>query len=283
MKKSYIAIASGCVAAALLATIGYTQAQDDTAPKAAVAPAAPAPVSAEQAKKAFSYYIGFGLGRQISAEASTLTADDFDKDAFFTALQDAMSGKTPTMDQAELEAGMSAFADTLQAREAAAAKANLDKGLAFQAEFAKQEGVVKTESGLQYRVLTAGEGRKYDEAQDGKDAVCMVTYEGKLIDGTTFDKSEEPVPFPIGRVVPGFSEALKLMPIGSEWEICIPASLGYGEQGTGPIPGNSTLVFTMKLSDIKKNDAPAQMPMQLTPEMIQQLQSQGLEVMPDGE
>lgn len=281
MKKTHIMIACGLVAAAAtVATFGYAQAQQNSPAQAeAAAPAAAAPVTAEQAKKAFSYFVGIQFGRQISQGVSSLSVDDFDKETFFAAVEEGLKGTQPSMSQEDLAAGMDAFINTLEAREKAIAEANAEKGKAFQAEFAKQEGVTKTESGLQYRVLTAGDGRKYDAAQDGEEALASITYEGKLIDGTTFDMSETPIDMPVNQVVPGFSEALKLMPIGSEWEVCIPGELAYGERATGPIPANSTLVFTIKLVDIKKNTAPAGGAMQLTPEMIQQLQAQGLEVM----
>lgn len=273
-------IACGLVAAAAVVPICYSQAQQAPATAAAAAPAA-APVSPEQAKKAFSYFIGYKFGQEMAMGAKQLTGSDFDKDVFFQGVNDSLAGSIPTISQEDLEAGMDAFVSMIEEREKVAAQENLTKGEAFRAEFAKQEGVVKTESGLLYRVLTPGEGRKYDEAQDGKDALCMVTYEGKFIDGKTFDKAETPVPMPVNGVVPGFAEALKLMPIGAEWEVCIPSDLAYGTMGAGPIQGNSTLVFTLKMTDIQKNDAPAQQTMQLTPEMIQQLQAQGLEVVAD--
>ena len=188
------------------------------------------------------------------------------------------------MDQAAIEAGMNAFVMTMQKREQVKAEANLAAGKAYQEEYAKGEGVTKTESGLLYRVITAGEGRKYDPATDGEGSLCNVSYEGKLIDGTVFDKSPAPIEMPIDRVVPGFSEALQLMPIGSTWEICIPSELAYGPQGPAPIGNNSTLVFTITLNDITK--APAQQAnsrslQQLPPEVLQQLQQQGLEIEPE--
>lgn len=282
MKKSHMMmIAAGLVAVAAVTPLCFSQA-------AAPAPAAEktateAPASAADAKTAFSYYAGFTFAQQISQGITTLSVDDFDKEVFFKAVADSLKGDGPTMSEEAIAAGMRAFVDTVQAREKVVGEQNLEKGKAFQAEFAKQEGVTKTESGLMYRVLTKGEGRTYDEAQDGADALASVTYEGKKIDGTTFDKAESPIPMPINQVVPGFSEALKAMPIGSEWEICIPSDIAYGEQGPGPIGANSTLIFTVKLHDITKNEAPqGPMPMQLTPEMIQQLQAQGLDVVDDG-
>lgn len=250
-----------------------------SAPAAAAAPAAQAPVSADAAKKAFSYYMGYRFGMEVASGASTLTAEDFDKDQFFAAMAASLKGERPGMSQAEIEAGMAAFVETLQAREKAVAAENLKAGQAFEAEYAKKEGVTKTESGLMYRVVTPADGRKYDEAKDGANAIAKVTYEGKLIDGTVFDKSQQAIDMPVDRVVPGFAEAVKLMPIGATYEFCIPAALAYGEQGTGPIKANSTLIFTISLLGIEKApEAPAGQGMQLTPEMIEALQQQGLPV-----
>ena len=257
------------------------------APEAAAAPVsttAPATVSTEDAKKAFSYFIGFRFGQEVSAGATTLTADDFDKDTFFLALQDSLAGKQPSMDSATIEAGMNAFVMAMQQREAAKAEANLAAGKAYQEAYAQNEGVTKTESGLLYRVITPGEGRKYDPATDGDSALCNVMYEGKLIDGTVFDKSQAPIDMPINRVVPGFSEALKLMPIGSTWEVCIPSELAYGPQGPSPIGNNSTLIFTITLNNIAKAPEPqmdTRSLQQLPPEVLQQLQQQGLEIEPE--
>lgn len=256
------------------------------ATEAANAPVTPTTISAEDAKRAFSYFIGYRFGQEVSAGATTLTADDFDKDTFFQALQDSLTGQQPSMDQAIIEAGMNSFVMTMQQREAAKAQANLAAGKAYQEAYAKNEGVTKTESGLLYTIITPGEGRKYDPATDGAGAICNVSYEGKLIDGTVFDKSPAPIDMPIDRVVPGFSEALKLMPIGSTWEVCIPSELAYGPQGPAPIGNNSTLIFTITLNNISKAPEPqmgagARSLNQLPPEILQQLQQQGLELMPE--
>ncbi len=254
----------------------------------AAAPAIdPTTVSEDDAKKAFSYFIGYRFGQEVSAGATTLTIDDFDQDTFFEALEDSISGKQPTMDQARIEAGMNAFVMAMQKREQMKAEANLAAGKAYQEEFAKGEGVTKTESGLLYRVVTPSDGRKYDPATDGAGAICNVMYEGKLIDGTVFDKSPAPIDMPIDRVVPGFSEALKNMPIGSTWEVCIPSELAYGPQGPAPIGNNSTLIFTITLNNITQAPAPqtdgmdARSLQQLPPEVLQQLQQQGLEIEPE--
>ena len=119
-------------------------------------------------------------------------------------------------------------------------------------------GIVTTASGLQYKVLTAGAATgARPTAQD----VALINYEGKLLDGTTFDKSQQPTPIPVAGVVPGFSEALKLMRKGAKWRIWLPPSLGYGDRTTGPIPPNSTLVFDLELVDFRSEAEIRQMQM----------------------
>lgn len=111
---------------------------------------------------------------------------------------------------------------------------------------ARASGVVTTASGLQYKVLEPGQT---GGARPTNSDVALVNYEGKLLDGTTFDKSQQPTPMPVSGVVPGFSEALKLMPKGSKYRIWLPPQLAYGEKGAGPIPPNSTLTFDVELLD----------------------------------
>ena len=111
---------------------------------------------------------------------------------------------------------------------------------------ARASGVMTTPSGLQYKVLQPGQP---GAAKPTNTDVALVNYEGKLLNGTTFDKSQQPTPMPVAGVVPGFSEALKLMPKGAKYRIWIKPSLGYGAETKGPIPGNSTLVFDVELVD----------------------------------
>ncbi|WBH16153.1 FKBP-type peptidyl-prolyl cis-trans isomerase [Sphingomonas radiodurans] len=125
-----------------------------------------------------------------------------------------------------------------------AAAALAVQGDDFMARNARAKGVVSTASGLQYQVLTPGAGAKPTDTD-----VALVNYEGKLLDGTTFDKSQQPTPFPVTGVVKGFSEGLKLMPKGSKYRFWIKPELGYGAETKGPIPGNSTLVFDVELLD----------------------------------
>ena len=126
---------------------------------------------------------------------------------------------------------------------------NLAKGKAYLEANAKKEGVKVTESGLQYKILTEGDGAK-PTAED----TIKVHYKGTFIDGETFDSSYdrgEPAEFKAGGLIKGWVEALQMMPVGSKWELVIPSDLAYGSGG-GRIPANSVLVFEMELLDIVK-------------------------------
>lgn len=126
----------------------------------------------------------------------------------------------------------------------------VDPNATFLARNAKTAGVKQTPSGLQYKVLTPGKG-----ATPTDEDVALVQYEGKLTDGTVFDQSnpQQGFPVPLGEkaVVPGFEEAVKLIPVGGKYRVWIPARLGYGPRTTGPIPANSVLVFDLEMVDFK--------------------------------
>ena len=107
-------------------------------------------------------------------------------------------------------------------------------------------GIITTPSGLRYKVLKAGDTKGPSPTNAD---VTLVNYEGRLLDGTVFDKSQQPTPLPVSGVVPGFSEGLKLMHKGGKYRLWIKPELGYGERSTGPIPPNSTLVFDVELQD----------------------------------
>lgn len=113
-------------------------------------------------------------------------------------------------------------------------------------KYKEEEGVKTTESGLMYKVLKAGNG-----AIPTDDDIVEVNYEGKLVDGTVFDSSydrKQSIKFPVNGVIKGWTEALKMMPVGSTWELMIPAELAYGEHGAGrAIPGNAALIFKVEL------------------------------------
>ncbi len=194
-----------------------------------------------------SYGIGLNVGSQLAD-----SRDRLDRMAFMRGVEDALQGSEPAIDRAEIQPALEAFAQEIQAAAAAAreqaATENSEAGVAFLAENAERDDVVTTESGLQYEVLSEGEG----PTPAAGDQV-EVHYTGTLIDGTEFDSSRggDPAVFGVGAVIPGFSEALQLMPVGSQYRIWIPSDLAYGPQGSGPIIGpNSVLVFDIELLGI---------------------------------
>ena len=141
------------------------------------------------------------------------------------------------------------LAQAQQGQSSADGAANLEKGRAFLAENGQREGVITTESGLQYEVIVQGEGEKPNAASS-----VEVHYEGMLLDGTVFDSSYErgeSITFPLNRVVQGWTEGLQLMPVGSTYRFYIPAELAYGSRATGKIPAQSTLIFKVELLGIK--------------------------------
>jgi len=128
------------------------------------------------------------------------------------------------------------------------AQQNLEEGEAYMAQNALRPGVVTTASGLQYEVIVQGTGER-----PGLMDVVRVHYEGTFLDGTVFDSSflfGEPVEFPVSIVIPGWIEGLQLMNVGSTYRFVMPADLAYGPFGAGPIPPNATLIFTVELLDI---------------------------------
>jgi len=129
-------------------------------------------------------------------------------------------------------------------------KDNITNGKKFLEENSKKQGVITTASGLQYKVITEGTG-----AKPGPESNVTTHYKGMLIDGTVFDSSyerKEPVSFPVGGVIPGWTEALQLMKVGSKWELYIPQELGYAERDMGVIKPFSTLIFEIELISVEE-------------------------------
>src|SRR5690606_23434462 len=155
----------------------------------------------------------------------------------------------PRLNEQELQA---AFQKAQERIDAAASQGSLkqqQEGADFLAKNRERDGVMVTDSGLQYEVLVAGDGAKPQE-----DQTVEVHYHGTLIDGTVFDSSVkrgETISFPVNGVIPGWVEALQLMAVGSKWKLFIPADLAYGNRAQGPIPASSTLIFEVELLAIK--------------------------------
>jgi len=173
--------------------------------------------------------------------------------AFAQALKDVRDGVDSRLSEEEMQSAMQAFQEQAMAQREAEQKkiseANATEGAAFLESNKAKDGVVTTDTGLQYRVITEGTGVK-PKATD----TVTVHYSGKLLDGTEFDSSyarQEPVNFPVNGVIAGWTEALQLMPQGSKWELVIPSDLAYGPGGNGPIPPNSVLTFEVELLEVK--------------------------------
>ena len=203
-------------------------------------------------KNRISYTIGVNIGKDFKGQEI-----DVNTDALMVGIRDSLEGKELKLTDEEMVAEIQAFQQKMQAKmvaemEAAAGK-NQAEGEAFLAENAKKEGVVVTESGLQYKVVEEGEGDSPGAAD-----VATVHYRGTLIDGTQFDSSYDrgqPATFPVGGVIPGWTEALQLMKPGAKYQLFIPSALAYGERGAGQDIGpNSTLLFDVELISVEKGE-----------------------------
>jgi UDP-GlcNAc:undecaprenyl-phosphate/decaprenyl-phosphate GlcNAc-1-phosphate transferase len=200
-------------------------------------------------KDKVSYAVGLEFARSIQGQGI-----EVDPKLVVVGLNDALSGGKPLMTEEDLRATMIAIQDGVKQKQmqamTKAAEENKKAGEAFLAENAKKEGVVALPSGLQYKILKAGEGKK---PTDTDTIAC--NYRGTFIDGTEFDSSlgtGKPAIFGVKGVIAGFGEALKLMPVGSKWQLFVPSKLAYGERGANNVIGpNSTLVFEVELVSIQ--------------------------------
>jgi FKBP-type peptidyl-prolyl cis-trans isomerase FklB len=216
---------------------------------AAQASAEEAPALKTQ-KERMSYGIGVDNARNFQR-----LGFDLDLDALIRAMRDVYSGGKLLMSEEDLRAMRSAYQAELKTRQASAgrkvAEENKKAGAAFLAANKDKEGVVTLPSGLQYKILKAGDGKTPTDAD-----TVECHYRGTLLDGTEFDNSytkERPAKFTLKRgIIDGWREALKLMPVGSKWQLFVPPQLAYGENGTGRYVGpNATLVYELELLAIK--------------------------------
>jgi FKBP-type peptidyl-prolyl cis-trans isomerase FklB len=202
-----------------------------------------------------SYCIGVNIGKSFKKDGV-----EVDPDIIVKAMKDALAGQALLLTDEAMMSTMQAFQAEMmrkrqpqmsgKAAEAAkmAAEANKKAGEAFLAENKTKEGVVCLPSGLQYKVITMGDGKKPAVTD-----TVTCNYRGTLLDGTEFDSSYkrgEPASFPLNGVIKGWTEALQLMPVGSKWQLFIPGNLAYGE-GHGPGGPNSTLIFEVEVLGIK--------------------------------
>lgn len=212
------------------------------------APVMAADSSLKTEEDRLSYSLGLIMGQRLTQDFDQLNVD-----VMAQAIKDLYAKGDLKMTEAEVKETMQAFQQKKmleqQEAQAKASEANLKAGQEFMAANGKKKGVVTTASGLQYQVLTKGNGAKPALTDQVK-----VHYEGKLLNGEVFDSSYqrgEPVTFGLNQVISGWQEGLQLMSVGSKWKIFIPSDLAYGPGGTGgPIGPNETLVFEVELLDI---------------------------------
>jgi FKBP-type peptidyl-prolyl cis-trans isomerase len=210
--------------------------------------------SLETEKDKVSYAIGVEMSQDIKREHV-----EVDPGLVARGLKDGIAGKKLLLTETELRDTVAAFNNARRESARAAAEENRKRGESFLAENAKRAGVTTLPSGLQYQVLKVG-----DQGRPPTDAdVAVCHYRGTLIDGTEFDSSYgRPVPFTfrVGTVIPGWREALHLMPVGSKWKLFVPPQLAYGEQGLKAksgktVPPNTTLVFELELLGVRQAEA----------------------------
>jgi len=195
-----------------------------------------------------SYGIGLNMGGQLQPASSHI-----DLAALRAGIEDALAEREPRLAEDELQAAMQAFNETIQAKMQADAdesgQKNTAEGEAYLAANGEKEGVITTESGLQYEVLREGDGASPTTADR-----VTIHYRGTLIDGTEFDSSyerEAPSTFGVTGVIAGFSEGLQLMTVCSQYRFFIPGDLAYGAGGSAPNIGpNATLIFEIELLEI---------------------------------
>lgn len=194
--------------------------------------------------------IGYTIGHQIGQDLKR-SGMPIEVNALSQAIKDVLSGAKPAMTEAEMKTAMEALQAKQMKAQTEIGEKNKKAGEAFLEANKKKEGVVVLPSGMQYKVLTKGTGKK----PTAKDTVS-VNYRGTLIDGKEFDSSYtrgQPATFPVSGVIKGWQDLLPMMPVGSKWQVFIPADLAYGARGAGPdIGSNSTLVFDIELLEIKK-------------------------------
>ncbi len=241
MKMKWIACVIGL-------TFSAAWAQDTATSTTATTSASETTLANDQDK--VSYSIGVDLGKHLKRQGIEINPVVFSK-----GLVDGLSDQKTLLTEQQMKDVLDDFQKRMMAKRVAEmdklAATNKAAGDAFLAANKAKTGVITLPSGLQYKILTAGKGQK-----PGKEDTVTVEYTGKLINGTVFDstdKSGKPASFKVSQVIPGWTEVLQLMPVGSTWEVYVPASLAYGARNVGGMIGpNETLIFNIHLIDTKK-------------------------------
>lgn len=199
----------------------------------------------ESQKEKFSYTMGYQMGLSLQRPGMEL-----DEEILLQALRDALGGAEPKLSRNEMDAAIAAQRAKLEGDRQESADATLARGEAFLAENRDRDEVTETDSGLQYEVLSEGDGSRPTDSD-----TVVVHYEGSLLDGSVFDSSyarENPATLPLNGVIRGWQEGLQLMKEGARYKFYIPADLAYGETGAGQRIGpNEALIFEVELLEIK--------------------------------
>lgn len=193
--------------------------------------------------------VSYGIGRQMGKQLSDNPLDEVDIEAVVAGVRSGFSGEKGELTPEQLKEAFEEINAQIAERQAKVGEKLSAEGEKFLAENADRTEVTVTESGLQYEIITEGDGGKPFAASK-----VRTHYQGSLIDGTVFDSSYErgePAEFPVNGVIPGWTEALQMMPIGSKWRLYIPYQLAYGQHGAGDkIAPYSTLIFDIELLEI---------------------------------
>jgi FKBP-type peptidyl-prolyl cis-trans isomerase FklB len=199
----------------------------------------------ESLEQKASYGVGLNMGGQLLGQAF----DGLDINAVAAGVMDSFNQAELAVSQADIEGAFKHITEVMQAKQAEQSKDVIAEGEAFMKQNADKEGVMITETGLQYEVITEGTGEK-----PSLTSTVRTHYHGMLTDGTVFDSSVDrgqPAEFAVNGVIKGWTEALQLMNTGSKWRLTIPYELAYGEQGAGAAIGPfATLVFEVELLEI---------------------------------
>ena len=192
--------------------------------------------------------VSYGIGRQMGDQLRQNPPPGISIEAVTAGLSAAFAGEDSAVSGEDLNASFTVIRERMEAEAEVKAQAAASAGIEFLKENAKKDGVTTLESGLQYEVITSGEG-----AQPTRESTVRTHYHGTLIDGSVFDSSYdrgEPAEFPVSGVIAGWTEALQLMNCGSKWRLYVPSELAYAGQAVGTIPAHSTLVFDVELLEI---------------------------------
>lgn len=196
-----------------------------------------------------SYSLGYKIGLDFRNQIG-----DLDSDSLVKGMKAALEGKKPAMSEEEMRQALTNLQQKVVTRQQEQieqmSSKNLQEGKSFLQKNRQAKGVKTTDSGLQYKVLEKGTGKK-----PGPEDTVTVHYRGTFINGTEFDSSykrNEPATFKVNGVIPGWTQALQMMQEGAKWKLFIPSDLAYGERGAPGIPPNSTLIFDVELQKVEK-------------------------------